>query len=375
MKKWKLFLVLLVFEAVFGKGNPAYGAQTGIEDLDFEEIQQFLEDSFGEESFDFKSFASGLAGGEIPWSAESFADAAWELLLGQIMKNREAVIKIMVLAVSAAVFSNIASVFQENQISQNAWFVIYLMLTGILLGSFWNCCGTVSKYLESLLTFIKLLIPAFCMALSCVCGAAAVSVWYQMTFVLVTMIDWLFLYLLLPGIRAYVCLYLLNELTGEDYLSGLLSLLQLLFEWILKTVSGVAISLQVVQGLILPAAGQLKGQFFAKLIQAVPGVGSGLRSASEILLGTGVLMKNGIGAAGCLVIAAICLIPILQLAVIVFLYYAASAVIQPVSDPRVTSCITGAAYGIRMLLKMTAIAAFLFAVSIALICAFTNRVF
>ena len=375
MKRWKCGALLFFFFLFLAAGNTAYGAQTELEEYDFDEIQRFMEESFGEDCLSFEEFVEGLMNGELSWSARSIADAAVKLLLGQLGSSGEILRKIMVLTISAAVFSNIASVFQDSQISQNAWFVIYLMLTGTRLGGFSGCCRTASEYLESLLAFIKLLIPAFSMALSCVCGAAAMSVWYQMTFILVTLIDWVFLYLFLPGLKVYVCFYLLNELTGEDYLSGLLQLLQLLFEWLIKTISGVAVGLQVIQGLILPAVGQMKGQLLAKLIQAVPGIGSGMRSTSEILLGTGILIKNGIGAAGCLVIAGICLIPVVRMAAVVLLYYAAAAVIQPVSDPRVIRCILGTAYGIRMLLKMIAVAAFLFAVSIALICVFTNRVF
>lgn len=372
MKKYLLILgclfgIILCHTQVYAQGMDW-------EEYDFEQIQVFLEDTFGNQSVDFERLAKNFADGGQLTTSDIF-EIVGELLVGQIEQNRTMLARIMVLAVSAAVFSNIASVFKDSQISQNAWFVIYLMLAGTLLGGFGNCYQTAENYLKSLVTFVELLVPAFFMALSCVCGAVAVGVYYQLTFVLVTLIDWLFLYLILPGLKVYVCLYLLNELTGEDYLSGFLQLIQLLFEWLIRTISGVVVGLQVIQGLILPAVGQMKGQVFAKLIQAVPGIGSGVRSASEILFGTGILIKNGIGAAGCLVIAAICLLPLVQMAIVVFMYYAAGAIIQPVSDVRIRNCITGTAYSIRMLLKSVGIAAFLFAVSIALICVFTNRVF
>lgn len=382
----RVFLFISLFCLLMGTG--AYGQEAGadpggskdtgalsLEDFDFTEIQSFMEDNFSDDLPGFRELVESLLRGDIQPSMKTAGEYIGKMLTGEIRQNRKILARIMILAVSAALFSNIASVFRDNQISQNAWFVIYLMLSGTLLAGFSGCYQESVGYLEKLLTFVKLLVPAFSLALSCICGAAAMSVWYQLTFLLITLIDWLFLYLLLPGIKVYVCLYLLNELTGEDYLSGFLELLQMLFEWLVKTISGVVVGMQVVQGLILPAVGQMKGQLVNKLIQAVPGIGSGVRSASEILLGTGVLIKNGIGAAGCLVIGAICLLPLLQLGVIVVMYYAVGAVIQPVSDAKVKNCIMGTAYGIRMLLKAVAISAFLFAVSVALICVFTNRVF
>ncbi len=372
MKRFLFFLTLFNFLLM---PLSVSASEVAIEEYDFGEIQNFIEESFGEDSFDFKEVVSDFVSGELSLSVKQVSEVIWEVLTGQLRQNQKILGRIMVLAVSAAVFSNIASVFQDNQISQNAWFVIYLMLSGTLFGGFSSCCKTAVSYLETMLTFIELLMPAFCMALSCVCGAVATGAYYQLTFILVTMIDWLFLYLVIPGIEIYVCLYLLNEMTGENYLSGFLQLLTMLFEWIMKTVTGVVVGLQVIQGMVLPAAGQIKGQLFAKLIQALPGIGGGIESSSEILLGTGVLVKNGIGAAGCLVLGAVCLFPLLEMAAVVFLYHLTGAVIQPVSDGRVLNCMNGTAYGIRFLLRTTAMAAFLFAVSIALICVFTNRVF
>lgn len=374
MKRKTLSVIVFLF-CLFLILSEVQAEETAMEEYDFGEIQEFIEESFGEESFEFEDLVQGLVKGNLSLSVERIAGVLWDILAGQIQRNQKLLGRVMILAVSAAVFSNIASVFQDNQISQNAWFVIYLMLSGTLFGGFAGCCETTVKYLETMLTFIELLMPAFCMALSCICGAVATGAYYQLTFILITLIDWIFLHLVIPGIEMYVCLYLLNEMTGENYLSGFLQLMSMLFEWIMKTVTGVVVGLQVIQGLVLPAAGQVKGQVFSKLIQALPGIGGGIESASDILMGTGILIKNGIGAAGCLVLGAVCLFPVFEMAVVVLLYQVAGAVIQPVSDGRILNCMNGASYGIRFLLRTTAMAAFLFAVSVALICVFTNRVF
>lgn len=381
----KHILILLLVSILLGTGTEAAEndgrlpeteeSVWSLEDYDFGELQAFLNQNFDEEVPEFEELAQSLINGDFSSFLETIGRFLRELLVGEIQKNRLALVRVLLLAISAALFSNIASVFRDNQISQNAWFVIYLMLSQTLLSVFGSCYETCLLYLDRLLTFVKLLIPAFSIALSCVCGAAAMSIWYQLTFLLITLIDWVFLYLLLPGIKIYVCLSLLNELTMEDYLSGFLELLRMLAEWILKTITGIVVGMQVIQGLILPAASQSAGTLINKLIQAVPGIGSGIRSASELMIGTGVLIKNGIGAAGVLVIAVICLIPVTQFCVIVVMYYGAGAIIQPVADERIKNCMTQTAYGIRMLMKVIAIAAFLFAVSVALICVFTSRVF
>ena len=62
-------------------------------------------------------------------------------------------------------------------------------------------------------------------------------------------------------------------------------------------------------------------------------------------LGTAVLVKNGIGMAGAVICIALCVIPLVQTAGTALLYKLAAAMIQPVSDERVTGCVEAVGEG------------------------------
>jgi len=91
-----------------------------------------------------------------------------------------------------------------------------------------------------------------------------------------------------------------------------------------------------------------------------------------MVLGSGVLIKNTIGAAGIVVLLVISVIPLLKLAVLMFLYQCVAALLQPVCDKRIVSCISDMAKGHKMLLSIAASGVLLFVITIALVCSSTN---
>ena len=81
-----------------------------------------------------------------------------------------------------------------------------------------------------------------------------------------------------------------------------------------------------------------------KLAEMIPGLGAGAGAAARLVLGSGVLIKNTMGAAavtvlffhfpGCRLV---------KLLVLMFLYQAAGAIMQPVCDKRMVELVLGVA--------------------------------
>ena len=68
----------------------------------------------------------------------------------------------------------------------------------------------------------------------------------------------------------------------------------------------------------------------------------------------------------------ITLIPMLKLVILMILYQCVAAVLQPVCDKRIVSCISDMARGHKILLSIAASAIVLFVVTVAVVCASTN---
>ena len=85
-----------------------------------------------------------------------------------------------------------------------------------------------------------------------------------------------------------------------------------------------------------------------------------------------VLIKNGIGMAGAVISVAICAVPIFQMLIMALMYKLAAALVQPVSDKRITTCISGVSEGYEIMVKVIFTAGLLFMITIAIVAASTS---
>lgn len=122
----------------------------------------------------------------------------------------------------------------------------------------------------------------------------------------------------------------------------------------------------------LTASGAIAGSVDASAVKAarmtisraIPVVGSILADASEtVLAGAGVL-RGSIGAAGMLVVLAVCLVPFLRLALHYLLYKVTAALCAMVAQPRLCKLIDGIGGAFGVVLGMTGAGALILLVSI-----------
>lgn len=135
----------------------------------------------------------------------------------------------------------------------------------------------------------------------------------------------------------------------------------------------VVIGLNVVQGIITPAVDSFKKTAVHRAITAVPGVGTTMSAVTEVMVGSGMLIKNGVGVAILIVLVIVCLVPVCKMTVFMLLYRVAAALVQPICDKRMLDCIYTVSEGTRLLLKCVTTALVLFFMTIAILTVSTGR--
>ena len=219
---------------------------------------------------------------------------------------------------------------------------------------------------------MRALLPSFFLSVAFCGGSVAGAALYETTLGMVAVFQWICLFGILPMIKIYAMLILAGKITKEDSLSKLTKLTESAVRWGLKTMAGLLLGFQLIQGMVLPSVDALgKGSLF-RLLEAVPGVGQGARTVTQTVLGAGVLIKNSIGTAAVAVLAAIAALPLIQLMVLAVLYQICAALLEPVCDKRIVSCIHGISLAHQLLIRLVWTSLVLFAVTLAILCAFTN---
>ena len=368
-----LFLVLLKPAAipVWGQEETEELAGNLQEDLlnreEIKEVQKALEELLGEDSFSFFDMLLDLMNGETGQLKEEFSDLIREVFLRQLIQEKALFVEILLLVLAAALLTNFTHLFSEGQIGEVSFYVIYLLLLTMLVKAFGEMSLELLELLEGLGNFMKVLSPAYCLAVAAAGGTVGSAMFYQLALFAITAVQVLLAGVILPGINIYLLLLFVNLISKEDFLSRMAELLETVIQWTLKTLLTAVIGLQVVQRLIAPAVDSLRRSLLGKTAAALPGIGNAVNAVTEVVFGTAVLIRNCIGVTAMAVLLMAGLRPLVRLAVTSFLYRLLGALAQPVSDRRMVSALEAMGKGCGFLLRLLFTAELLFLLTIALL--------
>lgn len=338
-----------------------------LETMDFTDVDRMMEELFPQETMGFADAVRQIMLGNTDAGREAMKEMLWERMLGAWEVNRKSILYLILLAIAAAVFIGFSDIFQTRQVSQISFYMIYLLVIGICLASFQAASEWMANGVHTLTGFMKVLYPVYFAAVTVAKGSVSSLAFYHLAIILIVVIEELLLHLIVPGIHMYVIIRVMNSLQSEDYLSKFAELLETTIGWGLKTLMGGMIGLNVIQGMLGPAIDTVKRSAVTRGMEMVPGVGDLLGGTAEVAFGTAVLIKNSIGIVGMFLCLVLCLAPLLQLAVITLGYKLAAALVQPVSDKRITECIGGVGEGCRMLMNCIFVTGILFLVTVAIV--------
>lgn len=380
-----LFTILLVL-IVFGLGTKIVNAEEDPEtdilqdeiqdallaEFDFNEIEENLDRMFPQEKISFSDVFSALMSGNMAETIRIFLRFLTDQISYEFDYNRRSLVYVLMTALTAAVFSNFAGAFKSRQISDISFYIMYMLLITLCLTSFRISAEGLEDRLSALVDFMRVLCPSYFLAVAFASGSVTSLFFYNVILFLIYVVELVIVRFLLPVVNIYIMVRVLGNLTGEDFLSEFADLIRKAVSWILKTLLICVVSVNVVQGLLAPAIDAVKRSALTRTAEALPWVGNAVGGVAEVVLGTAVLIKNGIGMAGSVITIAICAVPIFQMLIMAFMYKLAAALVQPVSDKRITTCISGISEGYEIMVKVIFTSGLLFMITIAIVAASTS---
>lgn len=348
-----------------------------LNDFDLAAIENFMneESGSGSFSFTFKELIKELIKGNF---SEVFHECLLTLrdsLFGEITKNGKWIGQVLILGLIGAVFANFSSIFSNSQIAETGFYVTYLLMFTFLASSFLTGISITKELLSHIIEFMRALVPTYFLAVSFAGGSITSAAGYGWMLFSISIVEWLVLRLLMPLLRIYILFVLAGHMVKEDIFSKMTDLLDSSIRWGLKTMMGVVLGFHLLQNLVTPYADALKNTSLQRFVSVIPGLGQGAAAVSQMVMGTGVLIKNSIGAGAVIILVLISAIPLLKLVILCLFYQGAAALLQPVCDKRMVACISEVGNGYRLLLSMAGAALLLFGVSLAIICTAANATY
>lgn len=323
-----------------------------LKEINLADVQKMLDDFMGADSFSMKEALIKLTRGEQAFSKEAVQEFVYRFFFYQLDQEKELFVKLILLILLSAVFTSFAEVFENNQIGDISFFVVYLLFFTILMDSFSKMSSSLEKTIFWMTEMMKGLAPAYYMTVCAASGAASAVVFYEGVLLMVWGIQWLLLTVLLPASGMYVLLQLVNSLSREEMLGKMAELLNTAVSWGLKSLLAAVVGLQIIRNLVAPVMDSVKRGLLSKAAGALPGVGNAVNMVTELVVTSAVLVRNCLGVVILVVFVLIGAGPMLHYGILSLLYRLLAAVAQPVSDRRMVRALGTMGEGCALLLRI-----------------------
>lgn len=323
-----------------------------LKEINLADVQKMLDDFMGADSFSMKEALIKLTRGEQAFSKEAVQEFVYRFFFYQLDQEKEFFVKLILLILLSAVFTSFAEVFENNQIGDISFFVVYLLFFTILMDSFSKMSSSLEKTISWMTEMMKGLAPAYYMTVCAASGAASAVIFYEGVLLMVWGIQWLLLTVLLPASGMYVLLQLVNSLSREEMLGKMAELLNTAVSWGLKSLLAAVVGLQIIRNLVAPVMDSVKRGLLSKAAGALPGVGNAVNMVTELVVTSAVLVKNCLGVVILVVFVLIGAGPMLHYGILSLLYRLLAAVAQPVSDRRMVRALGTMGEGCALLLRI-----------------------
>lgn len=327
-------------------------AEELLKEINLADVQKMLDDFMGADSFSMKEALIKLTRGERAFSKEAVQEFVYRFFFYQLDQEKELFVKLILLILLSAVFTSFAEVFENNQIGDISFFVVYLLFFTILMDSFSKMSSSLEKTISWMTEMMKGLAPAYYMTVCAASGAASAVVFYEGVLLMVWGIQWLLLTVLLPASGMYVLLQLVNSLSREEMLGKMAELLNTAVSWGLKSLLAAVVGLQIIRNLVAPVMDSVKRGLLSKAAGALPGVGNAVNMVTELVVTSAVLVRNCLGVVILVVFVLIGAGPMLHYGILSLLYRLLAAVAQPVSDRRMVRALGTMGEGCALLLRI-----------------------
>ena len=319
--------------------------QNRLDELDLKDMDRFIRDIQTLENPIFteataRDFVSKLLTGNIDFDMGKLWSYIINILFKEIAANLGLMAKIIVLAVLSGILKNMQDSFQNSSTAEIAHFVCYMVVMLLIMRSVSYAMGIGQRAIDNMLSFTQILMPVLLVLLVSIGGVTSSAILNPTIGLLVGLIGTVLRNVILFLILCATAITLVNLISDRVQLKRLGILMNNMCGWILGTVLTVFVGALIVQGALAASIDGISIRTAKFAVDTfVPIVGGLFAQAVDMVVGCSMLIKNAVGFMGLLVVAFICLYPLIKIFCIMIIYKFTSAMLESVADSRIADCL------------------------------------
>lgn len=311
---------------------------------------------------------SYIKNGEGNISFSVILKAIVSLIFKEVGTVLKLALSMVVIAIICSLLKNLQDALSSNSISNIAFYACYLVLILILSKSFLVSISIAKDVIYGISDFMNVILPVLVSIIALSGGVTQAATLDPIILAGVLIIPKIYVAIIIPLILISFVLEFANNLSEEHKIDNLCKSIKQITLWIQGGVITIFIGILTIRGITSSTidAVALKTTKFA-VDNFIPIVGKAFSDAITSVAGYSLVIKNAISSIGLLILVFIILHPIIKIVLISFIYKMSSALVEPISDKRITSSIAGAGNSMILLLSCILSVSLMFFVLFAII--------
>lgn len=306
--------------------------------------------------------------GENGFSFKKISNYIIKFTFKEVFASMELIGSLLIIAIVCALLNNLQMAFSKESLSNIAYFACYGVMIVLITKSFYIGIELARDTILNMTDFMAALMPVLMMLLASVGGFTEATLLDPVIMGFATVSSRIYVDILIPIIFMSFVLQFVNNISSDYKISNLTKLLKSIALWVQGIVMTVFIGVITLRSIAATTIDQvtIKTAKFA-VDTFVPVVGKCLSDAISTVAGYSLLLKNAISGLGLVILIIIVLFPIIKLLIMAFLYKAAAALIEPISDSRTVDCINSVGDSIILLMSCVISVSVMFFIMVAII--------
>lgn len=349
-----------------------------LNDIDFTPIEEVISDFDSEQVKMFsisnvKAKIQSIINGEQAVNYSTIVEVVLQVLMQLIVQYVPMFALIIGIGIIASLLGQIKSKFAEKSTADIVHFVCFCLIVVVMATSIKRLISSTTDTLKTMESIINGIFPIILTIMTGIGSISSVGVFQPILAVMSNIISTVIFKTVIPIFIFSFVLNIIGHLSSNIKLDKFASFLNSLFKWLIGITFTIFFAVISIQGISAGAFDSVSLRTAKFTVSSyVPIMGGYLSQGMDLILASGVLIKNSIGLVGMLIIISSILSPILEIVVFSLMLKAVSAILQPLNNNRITNFLHTTSKNITMLSTCIIIVGFMYFLTVGMCMASAN---
>lgn len=295
-------------------------------------------------------------------------------LLGTEIKEALKVMgSILIIVLIHSVLKSISDNLNNKSVAQITYYVQYILIATVIMTNFSSIITLSKETVGNMISFIQLLFPLLMTLMLASGSVVSVNLVQPIILFIINLISNIFQSIIIPIILVGTALAIVSKISDRIQIDKLSKFLKSSSVWVIGILLTIFVGVLSIEGTLGSSVDGITAKTAKAAVSSfIPVVGKVLGDAVDTVIGCSAILKNAIGIVGVIVVIAICITPILKLAIITIIYHLTAALCEPIADSKIVSLITQMADTFKILLAILCSISVMLIIGITLVINISN---